>query len=63
MLSFASAFQLFLDVKLSSLFHVCIRLIFMFSRCCTDELDPPSRELNKCFVYTTAELRARVVAT
>ena len=35
--SFVSAFQLFLAVESSSLFHLCIRLIFMFSGCCTDE--------------------------
>ena len=29
--SFASACQLFLAVESSSLFHLCIRLIFMFS--------------------------------
>ena len=29
--SFASAFQLFLAVESSSLFHLCIRLIFIFS--------------------------------
>ena len=39
--SFASAFQLFLAVESSSLFLLCVCLIFfLFSRrCCTDELE------------------------
>ena len=36
--SLASAFQLFLAVESSSLFHLCIRLVFMFSEMSTDEL-------------------------
>ena len=55
--NFASLF------KSSSLFHFCIRLICMFSEMLHWWVRNPSRGLNKCRVYTTAELRARFVAT
>ena len=50
-------------VKSSSLFHLCSRLIFMFSEMLHWWVRNPSRGLNRCLVYTTAELRASVVAT
>ena len=59
--SFASAFQLFLAIESSSLFHLCIRLIFMFSEMLHWWVRYPSRGLNKYLEYTTVELRARVV--
>ena len=50
--SFASAFQLFLAVESSSLFHFCIRSIFVFSEM-----------LHSCVRNPSHGLRARVVAT
>ena len=48
--SFASAFQLFV-AESSSLFHLCIRLIFMFSEMLHWWFRSPSRGLHKCRVY------------
>ena len=61
--SFVSAFQFFLAVESSLYVHRCIRLVFLFSEMLHWWVRNPSRELNKCLVYITAELRARVVAT
>ena len=52
--SFASAFQLFLAVESSLLFHLCIRLSFMFSEMLHWWVRNHSRGLNKCLVvYST----------